>query len=132
MNTLIAAERLAALGHETRLAVFRLLVETGAEGMAAGAIGERLGLAAPTLSFHLAHLSRVGLVKGRQEKRYIFYSAVFPAMDELLAFLAMDCCHGKPCLPRTAAAGACPAPGSDGKAGPAPARKKEAAKKARA
>lgn len=132
MNTLIAAERLAALGHETRLAVFRLLVEAGGEGMAAGAIGERLGLAAPTLSFHLAHLSRVGLVKGRQEKRFIYYSAVYPAMDELLAFLASDCCRGNPCLPRTAAAGACAPSGPGGKTRSTPVKKKVAANKARA
>jgi ArsR family transcriptional regulator len=116
LDNFAAADLLAALGHETRLAVFRLLVETGEEGMAAGAIGERLGLAAPTLSFHLAHLSRVGLVKGRQEKRFIFYSAVYPAMDELLAFLARDCCQGKPCLPRMAKAGACKPPAKRKKA----------------
>ena len=63
METLNAAELLSALGHESRLAVFRLLVEAGAEGMNASAIGERVGLAPPTLSFHLAHLSRVGLIR---------------------------------------------------------------------
>ncbi len=103
METLNAADLLSALGHESRLAVFRLLVEAGAEGMNASAIGERVGLAPPTLSFHLAHLSRVGLIKGRQEKRFIFYSANYPQMDELLSFLARNCCQGGSCLPRTAA-----------------------------
>src|SRR3990172_7045280 len=55
----IASERLAALGHETRLSIFRLLVQAGTEGVSAGLIGEQLRIAAPTLSFHLAHLSRV-------------------------------------------------------------------------
>lgn len=106
MQTLNASELLSALGHESRLAVFRLLVEAGAEGLNASAIGEKVGLAAPTLSFHLAHLSRVGLIKGRQEKRFIFYSANYPLMDDLLSFLASNCCHGGACLPKTAAAGA--------------------------
>ncbi len=108
METLDAAELLSALGHESRLAIFRLLVEAGSAGMNASAIGEKIGLAAPTLSFHLAHLSRVGLIAGRQEKRYIFYSANFPQMDELLAFLASNCCQGKACLPKTAAIGVVP------------------------
>ncbi len=110
METLAAADLLAALGHESRLAIFRLLVEAGAEGLNASAIGERIGLAAPTLSFHLAHLSRVGLIKGRQEKRYIFYSANYPQMDELLSFLSANCCQGKACLPKTAAASLVPIP----------------------
>ena len=103
METLNAAELLSALGHESRLAVFRLLVEAGAEGMNASAIGEKVGLAAPTLSFHLAHLSRVGLIKGRQAGRYIYYSADYPLMDDLLSFLTTNCCHGGDCLPKTAA-----------------------------
>lgn len=101
METLNAAELLAALGHESRLAVFRLLVEAGAEGVNASAIGERLQLAPATLSFHLAHLSRVGLIKGRQESRFIYYSTDFAVMDELLSFLTSNCCQGKACLPKT-------------------------------
>jgi ArsR family transcriptional regulator len=101
MDTLAAADLLAALGHETRLAVFRLLVEAGAEGMNAGAIGERVGLAAPTLSYHLAHLSRAGLIRGRQDGRFIFYSADFPLVDDLLSFLTANCCRGEACLPKT-------------------------------
>lgn len=101
METLNATELLAALGHESRLAVFRMLVEAGADGINASAIGERLGLAPATLSFHLAHLSRVGLIKGRQESRFIFYSADYGAMDELLAFLTHNCCQGNACLPKS-------------------------------
>ena len=101
METLNAAELLSALGHESRLAVFRLLVEAGAEGMNASAIGEKVGLAPPTLSFHLAHLSRVGLIQGERESRFIHYSANFATMDELIAFLTRNCCQREQCLPRT-------------------------------
>lgn len=104
METLVAAERLAALGHEYRLAIFRLLVQAGPAGLHASAIGEALGLAPNTLSFHLAHLSRVGLIDGQRESRFILYKAHFSAMGELLAFLTDNCCQGEPCLP---AAGAC-------------------------
>lgn len=104
METLAAADLLVALGHESRLAIFRLLVEAGNTGMNASAIAEKVGIAAPTLSFHLAHLRRVGLIRKRQEKRFLFYSADYPQMDELLAFLTANCCHGGACLPKTAAA----------------------------
>lgn len=97
-----AAERLAALGHATRLAIFRLLVQAGPEGISAGVIGERLAIAPATLSFHLAHLNRVGLVSSRQESRFIFYAADFTTMDGLIAFLTDNCCNGKACLPMTA------------------------------
>lgn len=103
METLSAAERLAALGHESRLAIFRLLVEAGPGGVIAGAIGERLGMAPATLSFHLAHLARVGLIHGQKESRFIHYSADFRAMDELLAYLTRNCCQGEACLPAVAA-----------------------------
>lgn len=102
MDTLTAADLLAALGHESRLSIFRLLVEAGPEGIHASAIGERLELAPATLSFHLAHLSRTGLIVGNRESRFIHYSANFSTMDELIAFLTSNCCHGNPCLPKTA------------------------------
>ena len=102
MKIATASERLAALGHETRLAIFRLLVQAGSEGVSAGAICEKLAIPAPTLSFHLAHLSRVGLISGRQESRFIFYAADYAAMDELLAYLTDNCCQGAQCLPTTA------------------------------
>jgi len=103
METLKASEIFAALGHETRLAVFRILVEAGEGGMSAGIIGERLGIAPPNLSFHLGHLSRVGLIRGRQDGRFIYYAADFPLVDDLLSFMIRNCCQGTQCLPKTAA-----------------------------
>ena len=103
METLTAAELLAALGHESRLTIFRLLVEAGPGGINASAIGEKLSMAPATLSFHLAHLSRVGLIEGLRESRFIHYSANFKAMDDVIAFLTSNCCQGATCLPKTAA-----------------------------
>lgn len=102
METLNAAELLAALGHESRLAIFRLLVQAGPEGINASAIGEQLGMAPATLSFHLAHLARVGLIRGQKESRFIRYSADYGAMGDLIAFLTDNCCQGRACLPGTA------------------------------
>ena len=90
---------LSALAHETRLKVFRLLVEAGPEGLAAGAIGEKLGLPPATLSFHLAHLARAGLARGRQDGRFVIYSADFQSMNELVGFLTENCCGGRSCAP---------------------------------
>ena len=104
MNTLSAAELLAALGHESRLSIFRLLVEAGPEGMVPGIIGEKMAMAPATLSFHLAHLARVGLISGKRESRFVRYSADYAAMDDLLAFLTHNCCQGQACLPKTAQA----------------------------
>lgn len=112
METLTAAERLAALGHESRLSIYRLLVEAGPNGLIASAIAETLGLPAATLSFHLSHLSRVGLVKGERESRFIRYSAEYGAMDALIGFLTRNCCQGEPCLPQTACRA--PQPSDDG------------------
>jgi DNA-binding transcriptional ArsR family regulator len=99
-----ASGSLAALGHETRLAIFRLLVQAGPNGVNAGVIGETLELAPATLSFHLAHLCRVGLINGRQQGRFIFYVADYAAMDALLGFLTQNCCQGGLCSARTGAA----------------------------
>lgn len=99
METKNAAELLAALGHESRLAIFRLLVEAGPEGLYASAIGEQLTMAPATLSFHLSHLSRVGLIEGQRQSRFIHYSTNYATMDELLAFLTHNCCQGEACLP---------------------------------
>ena len=105
METLNAAELLAALGHESRLAIFRLLIEAGPGGLHASAIGEQLDISGPTLSFHLAHLSRVGLITGTRESRFIHYAADYAVMDELIAFLTANCCQGGgSCLPKTQAA----------------------------
>ena len=92
-------DALAALAHDSRLKVFRLLVEAGPEGLAAGAIGEKLELPPATLSFHLAHLSRTGLVRGRQEGRFVIYSADFQSMNALVGFLTENCCGGRACAP---------------------------------
>jgi DNA-binding transcriptional ArsR family regulator len=97
-------QRLAALAQENRLAVFRLLVQAGAPGMAAGRIAEGLNLAPATLSFHLKELANAGLVQARQEGRFIYYSADFAAMNDLIATLTENCCGGEPCLPACGAA----------------------------
>ena len=102
MESSNAVELLAALGHESRLAIFRLLVEAGPDGINASAIGEKLGMAPATLSFHLAHLSRVGLITGERASRFIHYSANYPTVDDLIAFLTSNCCQGEACLPKTA------------------------------
>lgn len=84
--------RLAALAQENRLAIFRLLVEAGHDGLAAGKIAETLGLAPATLSFHLKELAHADLVQARQEGRFIFYSADFDVMNALVATLTENCC----------------------------------------
>ena len=101
MEITTATQSLAALAQETRLTIFRLLVEAGPEGMNAGAIAEAIGVPAATLSFHIAQLARAGLVLSRQESRFIYYSTNFTAMDDLIAFLTDNCCQGGQCLPKT-------------------------------
>ena len=96
-------DALAALAQKSRLSVYRLLVEAGPEGLAAGAIGEQLELPPATLSFHLAHLSRTGLVKSRQEGRYVIYSADYQSMNQLVGYLTENCCRkgqGNEAIPR--------------------------------
>jgi ArsR family transcriptional regulator len=99
MEMLQVIEALSALAQATRLAVYRLLVESGAQGLAAGAIGEKLDLPPATLSFHLAHLARAGLVRGRQDGRFVFYSADFENMNQLVGYLTENCCGGASCAP---------------------------------
>jgi ArsR family transcriptional regulator len=103
-STVIAA--LSALAQETRLDIFRLLVEKGPQGTPAGEIGQRLGQPSPTLSFHLNQLRFAGLVTSRRESRSIIYSANFKAMSDLLAYLTENCCGGQTelCLPAAGAA----------------------------
>jgi DNA-binding transcriptional ArsR family regulator len=91
-----AVEALGALAQETRLAVFRLLVQAGPEGVAAGEIALKTGAAAQTLSFHLKELSHASLVTSRQEGRFIFYSANFERMAALMTYLTQNCCQGMP------------------------------------
>ncbi|MES2208488.1 MAG: metalloregulator ArsR/SmtB family transcription factor [Pseudomonadota bacterium] len=90
---------LAALAQESRLNVFRLLVQMGPEGMPAGKIAEHLGIPASSLSFHLKELSYAGLISSQQKSRSIIYSANYAAMNDLISFLTENCCNGKPCLP---------------------------------
>jgi len=92
MESRTAIQALAALAQESRLAVFRLLVQAGPTGVAAGEIGAALRLAPATLSFHLKELNRAGLVLARQEGRYIYYSASFEQMGALVGFLTENCC----------------------------------------
>lgn len=90
---------LAALAQEHRLAAFRLLVQAGPEGMAAGALAEALGIPASSLSFHLAQLSHAGLVSQRRVSRSIIYAADYAAMNVLLSYLTENCCAGATCTP---------------------------------
>jgi len=93
---------LAALAQDSRLEVFRLLVQAGPAGLAAGEIAERLDIPASTLSFHVKALAQAGLVDSRQESRYVYYSARFSTMNGLIAFLGENCCGGRACLPAPA------------------------------
>jgi DNA-binding transcriptional ArsR family regulator len=91
-------DALMALAHETRLAVFRLLVHAGPEGLSAGAISARLGVAPSTLSHHLALLERANLLASRRLRRQIFYACAYDGMRGLMDFLTNDCCRGHPDL----------------------------------
>lgn len=95
MNKPAVITALSALAQDTRLDVFRLLVEVGPRGLPAGEIGERLGLPGATLSFHLSTLKQAGLIRCRRESRSLIYSADFEAMNALLAYLMENCCAGQ-------------------------------------
>jgi ArsR family transcriptional regulator len=97
METKQAIQTLSALAQESRLAIFRLLVQAGPAGLAAGVIGEKLDLPPATLSFHLAGLTRAGLAQSRQEGRFVIYSANYESMNMLVAFLTENCCGGAGC-----------------------------------
>jgi ArsR family transcriptional regulator len=99
MESKNAVEALGALAQDSRLQIYRLLVQAGPEGVAASDIAERLGVPANTLSFHLKTLSHAGLVLSRQEGRFIYYSANYEQMNALLGFLTENCCGGRSCLP---------------------------------
>jgi ArsR family transcriptional regulator len=94
-----AIQSLSALAQESRLSIFRLLVQAGPEGIAAGSIGEKLDLPPATLSFHLAGLTRAGIARSRQDGRFVFYSADFDSMNELVGYLTENCCGGASCAP---------------------------------
>ncbi|KIF80702.1 ArsR/SmtB family transcription factor [Noviherbaspirillum autotrophicum] len=99
MNTKTAISALAALAQDSRLAVFRLLVQAGPEGMAASKISESLGIPPSSLSFHLKELTHAELVIPRQEGRFVIYAANFGTMNALMSFLMENCCGGNPCSP---------------------------------
>ncbi len=104
MKAPAAIASLGALAHEHRLAVYRLLVRRGPEGLAAGAIGEKLSLGPSSLTFHLQALHRAGLVRQVRDGRQLIYSADFAAMNDLVAYLTDECCAaasacGADCVP---------------------------------
>jgi len=90
---------LAALAQDSRLQVYRLLVQAGPKGIAASEIAGNLGIPANTLSFHLKTLSHAGLVAVRQDGRFLYYSANYERMNALLGFLTRNCCGGRSCAP---------------------------------
>jgi ArsR family transcriptional regulator len=114
MKTTQAVSMLSSLAHETRLGVFRALVQAGDAGLAAGQLAEAVGAPASTLSFHLKDLAAAGLVGSRQDGRFIYYSANYRSMSELVSFLTEKCCQGMP-APQVARIGqavaSCCAPG---------------------
>lgn len=116
METEDAIESLSALAHPGRLAVFRLLVQAGAEGVPAGEIARALDTPANTMSTQLAILTRAGLIRSRRESRSVIYSADYGEITGLLGFLMQDCCQGRPevCGPLLEAASCCaPFPSKD-------------------
>ncbi len=99
MNSPAAVAALGALAQEHRLALFRLLVQAGDEGMAAGAIADALSVPNSSLSFHLAHLTRAGLIRQRRLGRSLIYTANYAAMNALVGYLMENCCAGGACAP---------------------------------
>lgn len=97
MDSEAAIRALGALAQEHRLAAFRLLVQAGTPGLAAGVLAERLGIAPSSLSFHLAQLGHAGLVKQDRQGRSIIYAAEFAEMNQLLSYLSENCCGGGAC-----------------------------------
>jgi ArsR family transcriptional regulator len=98
METKNMITALAALAQESRLAIFRLLVQTGPEGLSAGKIGEALSIPPSSLSFHLKEMTHANLVTCRQQGRFVICSANFDTMNSLIAFLIENCCGGNPCI----------------------------------
>jgi ArsR family transcriptional regulator, arsenate/arsenite/antimonite-responsive transcriptional repressor len=94
MKAPAAVNALSALAHEHRLAVFRLLVEAGPEGLSAGTIADKLGLVPSSLTFHTQALQRAGLIGHRRVSRQVFYAADFESMNALVGYLTENCCGG--------------------------------------
>ena len=103
MRATNAVEALSALAQEHRLTLFRLLVQAGDKGMAAGVIAEKLGVPNSSLSFHLAQLRNAGLILQERQHRSLIYRANYPAMNALVGFLTENCCAGSDCGTGTAA-----------------------------
>ncbi|MFZ3042464.1 MAG: metalloregulator ArsR/SmtB family transcription factor [Thiobacillus sp.] len=99
MKTKAAVSALAALAQDSRLAIFRTLVQAGPTGVAAGKISELTGIAPSSLSFHLKELAHAGMVDSQQAGRFVIYTANFSTMNALLGFLTENCCGGNPCSP---------------------------------
>ncbi|MBL8539874.1 MAG: helix-turn-helix transcriptional regulator [Betaproteobacteria bacterium] len=104
MDVKDVVKALGALAHESRLTVFRMLVEAGPDGMTPGVIGERTGIPPATLSFHLKELANAGLIASSPQGRFLIYAPDFERMNEVVAFLTENCCSGHPehCLPAIA------------------------------
>jgi ArsR family transcriptional regulator len=96
LNSPDAVQALGALAHEHRLAIYRMLVEQGPDGLPAGVIAERLGIAPSSLTFHLQHLQRAGLIDQKRVSRQLIYAADFARMNALVGFLTENCCQGNP------------------------------------
>ena len=94
MDASHAVNALSALGHETRLALFRMLVECGPDGLSAGVIADRLDVPPSSLTFHLQHLQRAGLITQRRLHRQLIYATDYAVMNELLGYLTDNCCGG--------------------------------------
>ena len=103
MKAASAIDALAALAQEHRLALFRLLVQAGEDGLAAGAIADSLGVPNSSLSFHLAQLHRAGLIAQERKHRSLIYRADYAAMNRLVAYLMENCCAGSGCGPSACA-----------------------------
>ena len=101
MDNKTAVRSLAALAQESRLEVYRHLVQAGPGAVPAGELAETLEIPATTLSFHLKTLSQAGLIEARQDGRFIYYSANYAAMNALLSFLSDNCCGGRSCVTET-------------------------------
>lgn len=97
MESKAAIRALGALAHDSRLAIYRLLVQAGPAGLAVGSIGDKLDLAPATLSFHLAALRHAGLVTARRDSRTLYQAADYSAMNGLIGYLSENCCQGADC-----------------------------------
>ena len=95
MKTTEAVKALGALAQDTRLAIYRLLVQQGPRGLPSGMVAERLNVPAATISFHMKELANAGMVGARQDGRFVYYSANYAQMNGLLGYLTENCCQGE-------------------------------------